>query len=249
MKKTFITITLLLTTLIPAFSQNIQLHYDFGRHLYGKGEKSQIDRPAITSTIEMFRPDKYGSTFFFVDMNYGTLIDKNTGKSLDKGGCLGAYWEISRDFQFWNAPISAHIEYNGGLDTFIGNYNDAWLLGPKWSWANKDYTITCSLAALYKLIPRNKNNIHNIQLTGVWNIYFASKRFLFSGFADYWMENRPWQNTKFIFLTEPQLWYNLNTIKGLRNFNFSIGTELEISCNFISKGWYINPTLAIKYEF
>ena len=36
-----------------AFSQNIQMHYDLGK-----------DRGYLTSTVEMFRPDKTGNTFF-----------------------------------------------------------------------------------------------------------------------------------------------------------------------------------------
>ena len=38
-------------------AQNIQIHYDIGRE-------------AVTSTVEMFRPDGGGSTFFFIDFDY-----------------------------------------------------------------------------------------------------------------------------------------------------------------------------------
>ena len=41
-------------------AQDIQLHYDMGK-----------DRKYLTSTVEMFKPDQYGSTFFFIDMDYG----------------------------------------------------------------------------------------------------------------------------------------------------------------------------------
>ena len=30
----------------------------------------------LTSTVEMFKPDKYGSTFFFIDMDYGEWTGK-----------------------------------------------------------------------------------------------------------------------------------------------------------------------------
>src|SRR5665648_1111147 len=42
-------------------AQNVQLHYDIGK-----------DRKYLTSTVEMFKPDKWGSTFFFIDMDYGS---------------------------------------------------------------------------------------------------------------------------------------------------------------------------------
>ena len=57
-----------------ALGQNIQLHYDFGRN-------------AATTTVEMFRPDKGGSTFFFVDFDYSPKVS-------------GAYWEIAREICF-----------------------------------------------------------------------------------------------------------------------------------------------------
>ena len=48
-------------------AQNIQLHYDFGRSLYDKDLKG---RPLLTSTVEKFHPDNWGSTYFFIDMDY-----------------------------------------------------------------------------------------------------------------------------------------------------------------------------------
>lgn len=55
--------TLLLAALIALLftatgkAQNIQVQYDF-------------ERKCVTSTVEMFRPDSFGSTYFFVDMDY-----------------------------------------------------------------------------------------------------------------------------------------------------------------------------------
>lgn len=239
-----------------SYAQNIQLHYDFGKHIYNKDNpRNQKYRPELTTTVEMFRPDKWGNTFFFVDMNYGT-------KESGDGGVLAAYWEIGRDLQFWEFPVAVHLEYNGGFDiqdpgTGSGAYDDAWLLGPNWSVASEDFSKTFSLAAMYKFIPRNLKNKHNFQITAVWNVYFWQNRFLFCGFADFWMENRPWQitdasgtdGTDFIFMTEPQLWYNFNTIKGMDDFNLSVGTEVELSSNFVSKGFFVLPTLALKWTF
>ena len=100
-------------------AQNIQLHYDLGRALY----KSLDERPWVTTTVEMFKADKWGSTYFFVDMDY---TDK---------GVSSAYWEISRELKFWKAPVSAHVEYNGGL-----NYiNNAFLGGATYSWNSNDF--------------------------------------------------------------------------------------------------------------
>jgi len=242
-------------------AQNIQFHYDLGNLIYRKGAKA-LDgssgiayRPSMTTTVEMFRPDSRGNTFFFVDMNYGNLGRSKTAGN--DGGVLGAYWEISRELRFWEQPLSIHLEYNGGLDVFSGAYDDAWLFGPTWSFASKDFSRTFSISAMYKVLPRNAKTAHNFQITGVWNIYFCQRRFLFSGFVDFWKENRSWQvtsssgadGTDFILLSEPQLWYNFNTIKRMDNFNLSVGTEVEISNNFVASGFFAIPTIAVKWTF
>ena len=59
-------------------AQNIQLHYDLGHSFYG----DLNGRPNVTTTIEMFKPDKWGSTFLFTDIDYFS------------DGAAGAYWEI-----------------------------------------------------------------------------------------------------------------------------------------------------------
>lgn len=254
-KKLFLAALAVIMSCAFSQAQNLQFHYDFGSLAYKKGKKALngtsalAERPTMTSTVEMFRPDKWGSTFFFVDMNYGTAGDK--------GGMLGAYWEIYRELQFWKFPIAIHIEYNGGLDVWTKSYDDAWLLGPSWSVASKDFKRTFSLSALYKVIPRNAKSIHNFQITAAWNISFCHDMFLFCGFVDFWQENRPWQiskhsgadGTDYIIVSEPQIWYNFNTIKGLDKFNFSLGAEVEISNNFVDAGFFAIPTVAAKWTF
>ena len=119
--------------LVPmcARGQNIQLHYDLGRN-------------SVTSTIEMFRADKGGSTFFFVDFDYNPKV-------------TGAYFEISRELCFWQDTgldwLSAHLEYNGGLNTAAGSFNNAWLGGLTYSGHSEDWSKTWSLSAMYKAIP------------------------------------------------------------------------------------------------
>lgn len=99
MKKNFLLIVLLCCFSGVLKAQNVQLHYDFGRAMYN----SLDTRPRLTTTVEMFKADKWGSTFFFVDMDY------------QRDGVSSAYWEISRELKFWEAPFAAHLEYNGGM--------------------------------------------------------------------------------------------------------------------------------------
>ena len=231
-------ITILLAAISVIFSaveakaQNVQLHYDMGRN-------------CATSTVEMFRADGAGSTFFFVDLDYNPKVS-------------GAYWEISRELCFWQDSkvnwLSVHLEYNGGLNTSAGPFNNSWLAGLTYSGHSEDWSKTWSVSAMYKAIPgtiglNGKRQISNFQITGVWNLDFFNHWLSFNGFADFWKEARPWQGTEFIFMTEPQLWVNLRNIKGWEKVNLSIGTEVELSCNFVDKGFYAMPTVAAKWTF
>ena len=213
-------------------AQNIQLHHD-------------IDRNATTTTVEMFRPDAAGSTFFFIDLDYSPKVS-------------GAYWEISREFCFWKESklnwLSVHAEFNGGMNSEAGSFNNAWLGGLTYSGHSSDWSKTWSLSAMYKYIPgtvdtKGKRQVHNFQITGVWNLDFFDHWISFNGFADFWREHRAWQDTEFIFLAEPQLWVNLNKFKGWEKIGLSLGTEVEISHNFVEKGFEAMPTLAAKWTF
>jgi len=216
-------------------AQNLQVHYDFGK-----------DRKLITSTVEMFKPDKWGSTFFFIDMNY----DAKNGKTVSL-----AYWEIARGISLGKSPFEAHIEYNGGFGQYSATpdnkaypINDAWLAGLDYNINNADFTKGITFQVLYKYI-RDKQDA-SFQLTTVWYLHLLKKKLTLDGFADFWREdntvfddNGVASQSKYVFLTEPQFWYNVTE-------NLSFGSEIEMSTNFANhKGFMINPTLAGKWKF
>jgi hypothetical protein len=212
-------------------AQNLQIHYDLGK-----------DRKHFTTTLEMFRPDNWGNTFFFVDFDYNT--NNVRGVSL-------AYMEIARGIKFWDGPFALQVEYNGGFGQFnAGNMNlayqinDAWLTGGQYTFNTADFSKIFTMQALYKYI-RDKHDF-SWQLTGVWVLNFLENKISCTGFADFWREDNFHADgtvTKFIFLSEPQFWYNFNR-------NFSAGSEIEISQNFAgNKGFMVNPTIALKWTF
>ena len=220
---------------VGAYAQNVQTHYDLGK-----------GREYLTTTVEMFRPDKYGSTFFFIDMNYGEAGAQ--GVSL-------AYWEIARAVTLFKSPLALHVEYNGGFGqyrptpylAYNGAYqiNDAYLGGLEYSINAKDFSRGFTFQTLFKSI-RGKNDA-SFQLTGVWYMNLLKNKVTFSGFADFWKEDNHFfdgkEDTKFVFLSEPQLWYNFCK-------NFSAGSEVELSSNFGgNRGFMVNPTVAMKYTF
>lgn len=205
-----------------AKTQNIQLHYDLGE-----------DRKMFTTTVEMFKPDKMGSTFFFIDLDYGT--DKrgvNNGVSL-------AYIEFARSFKWSETQkLEPRVEFNSGTSTLF-QIENAYLLGAQYTFNNADFSKVLTLQANYKYI-QDKEDV-SFQFTAVWAIHMMENKFSFTGFADFWKEEMHF-GTDYRFLTEPQLWYNATN-------KFSFGTEIEISQNFVSDKFTVNPTLAAKWTF
>lgn len=243
----FIFVAIFMVLSSVASAQNLQLHYDFGRSIYNELDKSDdsYGRPTLTTTVEMFRPDGWGSTFFFIDFDYSS-------------GAKGAYWELAREFCFWQDSkmswLSIHAEYNGGLSDAAGSFNNSWLTGATYSGHSKDFSKTWSISLMYKYIPHTVNTAgekqeHNFQITGVWGLNFAKGWCTYSGFIDFWREWRAWQDTSHILLSEHQLWLNFNKIEGWDKINLSVGTEVEFSNNFVAKGFYVIPTLAAKWTF
>lgn len=238
MKKLFFLASLVVAAL-SAQAQNVQLHYDFGRSIYSDEEAG---RQKVTVTFEQFKADNLGSWFWFIDLD------------MFHDGMKGAYTEISREFNVGQSGFAAHVEYDGGMTTFkpagSSRFQNAALIGPAWNGHNADFSKTWSIQALYKQYFKGGGSdaYASVQLTGVWSVGFAGGKGTFSGFIDFWRGEKFNGHGQLVWLSEPQLWYNANS-------HFSIGSEVELSNNFIfpacdtDKTFYINPTLAVKYVF
>ncbi len=226
-------------------AQNIQLHYDLGHTLYDE----LSGRPNVTTTLEMFKADKWGSTYTFTDIDYYS------------DGAAGAYWEISREFSLGaKKRWAVHLEYNGGATTIehtsIGNrFKHALLGGAAWNWLSQDFTKQFSLQTLYKYYFKgaNRGAFNGFQLTAVWSDTFANGLCTFSGFVDVWYDKDV--GGKLITLSEPQFWVNLYALESMKDIKVSVGTEVEISNNFVfdrngnNNKFYAIPTLAAKWTF
>ena len=234
MRKLFYALFVFVTTASQA--QNLQVMYDFGN-----------GRQNITSTLEMFKPDKWGDTFFFVDMEFNQGADNHPSL---------AYMEIARCLKFWKGPLSAHVEYNGGLllsGTTGFPINNAYLAGVDYAWHDKNFSKFLNLKLLYKNVVGK--NPASFQITGVWNLNFLKNKLTVSGFADFWREDNmnftnalghlldsP-TNTKYVFIAEPQIWYNVSK-------NLSLGGEIEVASNFGTvDGLKVCPALGAKWNF
>ncbi len=231
-------LSLLLILGFALSAQNLQLHYDMGK----ANDKRASDRGFFTSTVEMFRPDSLGSTFFFIDMDYN-------GKD---GDISASYWEIARDVKLWSAPVALHLEFNGGLfkdrnSDFGGHIRNAYLLGASTSFTLGKVNLGSYIA--YKHFNGGGKEGPDIQWTGTWFSMIANGKITLTGFFDVWSQDKinglgVADGKTWVFLSEPQIWYNVNK-------NLSIGSEVEISSNFIfpSNKLEIMPTVAAKWNF
>ena len=217
-----------------AGAQNIQLHYDFGRNFYSDQESG---RQKMTMTIEQFKADQWGSWFYFVDLDFSRHFVE------------GAYAEVSRELNIKkDSPFALHVEYDGGL-TRTYAFQQAGLIGAAYNGHSADFSKTWSVQLLYKQYFSNEyvHSYASAQLTGVWGLNFLNNKLRFSGFIDFWRgEKADNGHGMVVMLTEPQLWYNVND-------HFSIGTEVQVSNNFITntydgKTFFVNPTLAVKWN-
>lgn len=237
----FILFTAFFTSIVSA--QNFQVHYDFGK-----------GRNYITTTFEMFKVDKWGNTFTFVDFDHNIGSEKNPSL---------AYMEIARSFTLGKSRFSAQIEYDGGLlmdntqkaDFSYPGYpiNNAYLAGFNYGWNDNTFTKFLTFQMLYKYIA-GKNPV-SFQFTGVWDLSFFNKKLTLAGYADFWREDNenyykpngeelsaP-KSTKFVFQSEPQIWYNVTP-------HLSFGSEQEFGVNFGAVyGLKICPTLGAKWTF
>ena len=210
-------------------AQNLQLHFDPRHGLHS----DDFEKNYFTATFEMFKPDQWGSTFMFVDLD----LNQNRGN-------IGlAYLEIARDIKIANSPIMAHVEFNGGLASW-GRIPNAYLVGGSYAHRFGDLNVSTYIAYKYHAFERVSNDV---QWTATWGINLLNDKLTLSGFIDVWTENKDRSRAttsndkKVVLLTEPQFWYNLTP-------NLSLGTEIEISNNFLHKS-FVNPTIAAKWNF
>ena len=243
---------------------NLQVFYDFA-----------TDRQHVTSTVEGFYGDNWGNTFFFVDHDFGSRDANNkmyapSGTYLEIARCLN-FWQnvpVLGDFSF-------QVEYNGGVYNGY-TINNAVLLGVDYFLHSSDFKNTFNFKLLGKIIAYNgakdlQGNLRKsavpLQFTFVWGMQdlFGVQGLRFSGFADFWFEShsvcpwldnkdagyRDWLNVKdsqFVFISEPQIWYNVGQHFGVPNLN--VGGEVELSYDFGTlSGFRARPCLGVKWVF
>lgn len=219
-------------------AQNLQMQYDFSE-----------DRKFITTTLEMFKPDTLGSTFWFVDFDFNLPGSPRSMSS--------AYWEISRDFYIPGLrkhpafdQLTFHLEYNDGFAAYkvaedtLGaySYNSIFLTG--FSHPVKIGQVVLTTQWLCR-IARGMD-APDFQFTVVWFQPLLRGKVLMTGFADLWSQDKIFdpENKELVFMAEPQLWYLITP-------KIALGGELEIGKNFPfgPNEWEFRPALGFRWEF
>lgn len=171
--------------------------------------------------------------------------------NLSQGNVGMMYTEIAREFKINGFPLMPHIEYNGGLGLFEinkrlgGGYSieNAYLAGLGYPFQLGKAFMSTYVA--YKMNAFTKIS-HDVQWTLTWTANLCNDKLTLAGFADVWTENKNKaisSDKKVVFLSEPQIWYNLTD-------HFSLGGEVEIATNFAgSTRTYVCPTVAAKWNF
>ena len=210
--------------------QNIQFHYDFSD---GFG-KSSDPRGFLTTTLDFYKSDSYGSSWWFVDFDFSD--DSKIGQ---------AYFEIARDQKIGNFPLLAHIEFNGGLyqgaaidNSFHSGIMYPFDIGP----------ISFETALMYRYTTDSKE--YTDSKIGIsWYADLLNGKISLIGFFNMWTQDAEKNSSSatgknISFISEPQIWYNIND-------SFSIGSEIEFSYNFLfdAEGLQLYPTVGLRLFF
>lgn len=236
LKKVLFTLVLIVSS-FSIYAQNLQLHFDPRHALHGD---KISEKNYFTATFEMFKPDKWGSTFMFVDLDFNQ----------SRGNIGTAYMEIARDIKLGKSPIMAHVEFNGGVgnaETIGFSIANAYMAGASYSTMVGKANIGTYLVYKYNAFAKVSNDV---QWTVTWGVDLLNNKVRICGFLDVWTQDKKatlgdgHSGKHVVLLTEPQFWYNLTP-------NLALGSEIEISNNFLKRKdkAYINPTIAAKWNF
>jgi len=221
-------------------SLNLQLHYDIRR-----------DHPTVTQEFLAF--DRYGYTFFFIDLYFD-----HYHKS---GGLSDVYFEIMRYFRIKSCKqldLNVTLQYNDGSEPV----KQVWLAGMNLGNINfGGFQISTEF-----LLKKEYQLGINWQYTLVWYGEFLNHKLVINGYMDYWINDisdPDWPaddpeiaTTRYSFQTQPQFSFKINS-------HWKIGTEVQISHGFLGSvtgklateesyqyhKWYFLPTVFIQYDF
>lgn len=237
------------------FTTNIQLHSNVSTLMYGKGSSLASSLPLFTTTFEGNGWDNLGSTYYFIDLEFGNVNNKGDNR------LAGNYFELCREWCFWSKSkakdLTIHTEVDAGVgyggDSFgttqMGwDFTSAFLLGLSYSWFGDDYFTQIQALSRYELKDRYGSGGEGWQLTFVWS-YTPVDWFEFSGYMD--LNQNPLgkglNDAKTVHLAlEPYIWFKINS-----SWAFGSRVRFTYNCYQGTEGFdqkvYCAPTVAARW--
>jgi hypothetical protein len=225
-----------------AFSQNLQIHYDF-RHTLDR-RTNPCNYP--TFSFEYFKNiDTLGSGSFLIKLQ----ADLN-GKNNNTGQ---VYTQISQSLRFWKPKIYLSLNYSGGLGvtpSAFGYYvSNSYGMGIAYPFQWQGAWVATSLIVRYTAFDRPS---YNPQLTLYFGRGFINYRIFTSGSLVFWTQNKDQgiestkdqHGKKFAFFGDPQFWFRIKN-------GLSAGTRVNVYYHIYTMDNKVQlyPTIGLKYQF
>ena len=242
----FLIVILLSLFSVSAFSQSLQLHYDF-RHIIAP---KRNPRNFPTLYFEYYKLPDSGKYF----IKPGSFLLKTQADFNGDQGNIGKYYmQVSQEFRFWKPKVFIDLQYSGGLGITTPRQYSYYILNTYAAGISHPFKIGqvyLSSILFYRYVPYKQPSNDFLYTMYFYRGLFNYKA-EFSGDFSIWTENKNHgddatagqSGKRFFFFAEPQVWYNINK-------QFSVGSKLNMfyhvnTTDNILEGY---PTAAIRWK-
>jgi len=226
---------------ISAFSQNLQLHYDFRHSIDPKLNPGNYP----TFSFEYFKnADTLGTGSFLLKLQ----TDLN-GKNNNVGQC---FVQASKSLKFWDPNVYLYLTYSGGLGVTPSSFGyylyNSYGVGVSTLLFWNGVWIVPSVCFRVNAFDRPS---YDPQFTIYFGRGFINYKVFTAGSFTFWTQNRnkghdyakDLEGKKFVFFGDPQIWVKIKN-------KFSVGSRINIYYNLLSENQIqVYPTFGIKHLF
>jgi hypothetical protein len=242
----FLAVILLLVFSVGAFSQSLQLHYDFRHSIDPKRNPKNFP----TLYFEYFKTLDTGKIF----IKPGSFLLKTQADFAGDQDNIGKYYmQVSQELRFWKPEVFIDLQYSGGLGITTPRQYSYYILNTYSAGISYPFKIGdayLSSILFYKYVPYAKPSNDFLYTMYFYHGLFHYKAELAGDFS-IWTENRnhgdevstALSGKRFYFFAEPQVWYHLNK-------KFSAGSKVNMyyHVNTTDNIFEIYPTAAIRWK-
>jgi hypothetical protein len=227
---------------ISAYSQNLQIHYDFRQTIDPKTN----DRNFPGFSFEFFKEiDTIGT---------GSFLFKLQADLKGKNNNMGqVFTQLSQSIKFWQPKIYLSLNYTGGLGVTPLSYgfylNNSFGAGVSYPFQWKGAWLATNLLFRYNAFEKPS---YDPQFTFYFGRGFLNYRVFASGSFVFWTENkdqgieftRDQKGKKFAFFGDPQIWIKIKD-------QLSAGSRINVYYHVITNDNKIQIylTIGLKFQF